>query len=156
MIAAMTKELVASIEDANEWWLLLEYEIPRRERRPDAIILAWDLIFVVEFKIGQTAFGSTDRWQAQSYALDIRDFHAASRDRFVTPILVASKARITNDDIFLTQDTSTPVVLPVETASELNLAHKILLIYQAFTSPTSRELIRKDGRIPITAHPYNY
>src|SRR5690606_9854264 len=31
-------------------------------------------------------------WQAEQYALDLRDFHEGSRDRYIIPILVATEA----------------------------------------------------------------
>lgn len=72
--------------------LLLEYVIPRRGRRADAILLTQDLIFVIEFKIGASTFSAADVAQVEDYALDLRDFHLASRDRTIVPILVATTA----------------------------------------------------------------
>lgn len=85
-------ELRASVPHSGDWWLLLEYEIPRRQRRPDVILLAGELILVLEFKVDGTQFLSADEWQVQSYALDLRDFHAASHERMIVPILVVTDA----------------------------------------------------------------
>src|SRR5262249_54401618 len=76
--------------ESSTWNLLLEFEIPRRGKRPDVILLASDVIFIIEFKIGGRAFEGGDRWQVLSYALDLRDFHAASLNRFIVPVLVAT------------------------------------------------------------------
>ncbi|MFB3431595.1 MAG: DUF2075 domain-containing protein [Phycisphaerales bacterium] len=77
----------ASLESAG---ILLEYEIPRRGKRIDVVLLIGDQILVIEFKTseGQTA---TALQQADDYALDIRDFHAASRDRGVHAVVVVSR-----------------------------------------------------------------
>ncbi|MDT8307480.1 MAG: DNA/RNA helicase domain-containing protein, partial [Anaerolineae bacterium] len=72
--------------------LLLEYIIPRRGKRADAILLLRDLIFVIEFKIGARTFAAPDIAQVEDYALDLRDFHLASRERVVVPVLVATAA----------------------------------------------------------------
>src|SRR6476646_9762107 len=44
-------ETVAAVGSAREWTLFLEFEIPRRQRRIDAIILMNSTIVVLEFKI---------------------------------------------------------------------------------------------------------
>jgi hypothetical protein len=79
---------------AAQWQLLLEYEIPRRDRRIDAVLLAHDVIFVLEFKVGATEFSAGDRWQTLAYSLDLRDFHEQSRDRRIIPILVVTDAHL--------------------------------------------------------------
>ena len=76
----------------EHWYIVLEYEIPRRSRRPDVVLLNSTTIIVVEFKIGARAFDSTSRWQATSYARDLRDFHAASHGRRIVPVLCAADA----------------------------------------------------------------
>ena len=76
----------------QDWFIILEYEIPRRSRRPDVILLNADTIFVVEFKIGSQAYDSMSCWQANSYARDLNDFHAESHGRRIVPILCATDA----------------------------------------------------------------
>ena len=53
LLGRLTTRLLAAIPQSSDWWLLLNYEDPRRGNRPDAILLAEDLIFVIEFKIAQ-------------------------------------------------------------------------------------------------------
>ena len=38
----------------GHWYIVLEYEIPRRSRRPDVVLLSPTTIFVIEFKVGAT------------------------------------------------------------------------------------------------------
>ena len=76
----------------QDWFIILEYEIPRRFRRPDVIILSSSTIFVVEFKVGSTNWDAASRWQVNSYARDLRDFHAESRNRRIVPILCVTGA----------------------------------------------------------------
>ena len=87
----MLKQQLAFPEFAH-WYIALEYEIPRRSRRPDVILLNSTTIFVVEFKIGSRNFDSASRWQVTSYARDLRDFHAESYGRNIVPILCATDA----------------------------------------------------------------
>lgn len=94
--AAMLKDAAAELALLNEssrgWHYYLEFEVPRRGRRIDAAILAHDLIFLLEWKIGAPSVQRGDLWQAEQYALDMRDFHEGSRDRLIVPLLIASRA----------------------------------------------------------------
>jgi hypothetical protein len=56
------------------------------------VLLAEDVIFVVEFKVGAVKFDSASKWQVEDYALDLRDFHVASEGRTIVPILVATES----------------------------------------------------------------
>ena len=76
----------------QDWFIILEYELPRRSRRPDVILLSSTTIFVVEFKVGALGYDAASCWQANSYARDLRDFHAESDRRRIVPILCATDA----------------------------------------------------------------
>ena len=88
----LLKEQLASPQ-LDHWYIVLEYEIPRRSRRPDVVLLNPTTIFVIEFKMSGQVFDSTSRWQVTSYARDLRDFHAESHDRNIVPILCATEAK---------------------------------------------------------------
>ena len=90
LLGRLAARLVEAIPQSREWSLLLEYEIPRRGNRPDAIVLAEDLIFVIEFKVGATGFSGDAEWQVISYALDLRDFHPASQSRTILPVVATA------------------------------------------------------------------
>ena len=75
-----------------DWFIVLEYEIPRRSRRPDVILLSSTSVFVMEFKIGAQDYDSASQWQTRSYAQDLRDFHAGSDGRRIVPVLCATNA----------------------------------------------------------------
>ncbi len=77
---------------SGNWHLLLEYPIPRRGKRIDAVILAGSLILVIEFKCGARKHDREARVQVEDYCLDLRDFHAESRKRTLVPILAATRA----------------------------------------------------------------
>jgi len=77
---------------ARDCYLLLEYPIPRRGKRIDAVILVHDIILVLEFKCGARTYDREARTQVEDYCLDLRDFHAESRRRVLVPFLVATNA----------------------------------------------------------------
>ncbi len=84
--------LLTSDATCSSWTLALEYEIPRRSKRIDTVLLTPNVVIVIEFKIGATTYARADLWQVQDYALDIHDFHEASALLSVQPVLVATDA----------------------------------------------------------------
>jgi len=89
---------------SDQWAILLEYPIPRRAKRIDAVIIAKNLIFVIEFKDGAKGYSSTDIMQVEDYCLDLRDFHFESNHKVIIPILLCSDAKDVNVDIAATND----------------------------------------------------
>jgi hypothetical protein len=67
------------------WRVLIEYPLLRLGRRIDAIILTGRAIFVLAFNHN----GVRGREQVEDNALDLQDFHAASRSYPIVPILVS-------------------------------------------------------------------
>ena len=80
------------LHHARNWQLILEYPIPRRGKRIDAVILAGGVILVLEFKCGARKYERSACVQVEDYCLDLRDFHRCSRHRVIVPILVATHA----------------------------------------------------------------
>jgi hypothetical protein len=87
-LQAVCTQLIAATGKASAWTILLEYEIARRGRRIDAVLLTNTVVVVLEFKVGLQAADSSSRWQAYEYGLDLRDFHGGSRDHPIVPIVV--------------------------------------------------------------------
>jgi hypothetical protein len=86
------RALLALVPDAAAWTLLFEYPLYRLRRRIDAILLTDQVIVVVEIKVGERIFRAEDVRQAEEYALDLRDFHAASHNRPLLPVLWCTNA----------------------------------------------------------------
>ncbi len=62
-------------------------------KRIDAVVLIGPVIFVLEFKIGESEFASHSIDQVFDYALDLKNFHEASHDKHIAPILIATNAK---------------------------------------------------------------
>jgi hypothetical protein len=90
VLRAAAIQLRHRLPASHDWQLVLEFEIPRSGRRADAVLLADDLILVVEFKVGEADFTAAARRQVEDYALDLADFHLLSHNRQIVPILVAT------------------------------------------------------------------
>src|SRR5690606_27847153 len=61
--------------------------------RIDVILLANDLIFVIEFKDKETKYTPDAINQVEDYSLDLRDFHKQSASLTLIPIVWASEAK---------------------------------------------------------------
>ena len=85
--------IVKILIEAKEWGLLLEYPIPRRGKRVDAILLAGSIIIVIEFKPSKS-YEAAEKRQVEDYALDLRDFHEESLGRTILPVLAAKNADV--------------------------------------------------------------
>ncbi len=72
--------------------LYLEFEVPRLGSRIDAVVLTGPAIIPIEFKCGETRYLTADYNQAWDYALDLKNFHQASHDAPIFPLLVATDA----------------------------------------------------------------
>lgn len=83
--------LSAKLPQAAHWGILLEFTIPRRQRRIDVVLLAGELIFVIEFKSGDSGSSSAGKRQVEDYALDLAYFHQPSHNRVIVPMLIAPK-----------------------------------------------------------------
>lgn len=120
---ALLKDAVQHIVDdeaaATAWALILEYEIPRRSRWIDGVLLVNGAVLVLEFKVGATTFDIAGVWQVQDYALDLRDFHLLSRGHTIFPVLIATKAA---HGAPLPPQDPTKLVAPVERACPRELA----------------------------------
>lgn len=72
--------------------ILLEYTIPRIGSRVDAVYIMSGIVFLLEFKIGSREYARHAVDQVTDYALDLKNFHKASHDRLLVPILISTKA----------------------------------------------------------------
>lgn len=82
-------ELCHRRPEALHWGLLLEFPIPRRQQRIDAVLFAGGLIFVLEFKSGTSGAAWSWGQQAEDYALDLAYFHAPSHRHTIIPAVIA-------------------------------------------------------------------
>lgn len=72
--------------------IIFEYTIPRMGKRVDVIILHANIIFLLEFKCGDTEYRQSTCDQVYDYALDLRNFQKESHDKLIVPVVVSTKA----------------------------------------------------------------
>ncbi len=95
--------------------VFLEFNIPRMGRRVDAVLIVGPVVFVIEFKIGEKVFDRSANDQVWDYALDLKNFHKASHDVAIVPILVITEAKSSPPAAF--QADSDGVYRPIHTSS---------------------------------------
>lgn len=72
--------------------VFFEFVIPRIGRRADVVVVINHLVFVLEFKVGESSFHRLAIDQVWDYALDLKYFHEPSRFVSIVPILIATRA----------------------------------------------------------------
>lgn len=120
--------LLRLFPESSNWTLLCEYSIPRRQKRLDAVILADDVIFCIEFKTEDKAHGLQPQRQVEDYALDLRDFHRESNARRIVPIVVVPKASSVKNSI---DGETLDIVRKVKLANAADLAQILVQSYNS-------------------------
>jgi hypothetical protein len=72
--------------------IFFEFSVPRLGKRIDVVVLLHEVIFVLEFKVGEAYFTRAAVDQVWDYALDLKNFHETSRERRVVPVLIGTAA----------------------------------------------------------------
>jgi hypothetical protein len=72
--------------------IFFEFNIPRMGRRIDVVLVSGPVIFAIEFKVGEKTFDRSAMDQVWDYGLDLKNFHEASHDASILPILIATEA----------------------------------------------------------------
>jgi hypothetical protein len=84
------RNLCETVPAAGCWRIMFEYVLPIVGQRVDCVLLADDVIYTIEYKGGDSASARAALNQAQEYALNLVDFHEASRGRTAIPIAVGA------------------------------------------------------------------
>ena len=72
--------------------IFFEFNIPRMGRRIDVALVIGPVVFAIEFKVGEKTFDRAAIDQVWDYGLDLKNFHEASHDASIIPILIATEA----------------------------------------------------------------
>ena len=95
------KEQLAFFPDGE---IAFEFTIPRMGHRVDAVLIIQGIIFLLEFKVGDDTYAKSTKDQVMDYALDLKYFHEASRDRTIVPIIVPTEAADQANTLALMED----------------------------------------------------
>jgi Uncharacterized conserved protein (DUF2075) len=92
------------LKEISDGDIFFEFSIPRMGSRVDVLLLISGVIFVVECKMGADSFESHAIDQVTDYALDLKNFHEGSHDKYVVPILISTKAASQNPNVVWSSD----------------------------------------------------
>ncbi len=93
-----------ALSSLREGGIAFEYTIPRIGVRIDNVLIYNGIIYVIEFKVGETTYHKHASQQVLDYALDLKYFHKASQTRKIVPILVCTHAPDADIDIQCDED----------------------------------------------------
>jgi len=85
--------------DAFNGQIYFEFAIPRMGKRVDNIIILNDIVFVIEFKVGDGGYEKNAIEQVIDYTIDLKNFHEGSHHLTLIPILIATNAGTVKESI---------------------------------------------------------
>lgn len=125
-------QLLKEILKNQEGHLFFEFSIPRMGKRVDCLLIIRNIVFVIEFKVGEKEFFNQDIEQVWDYALDLKNFHKPSHSLLLVPILVATRSK-TNSLEFITSSHHDNLINPLKT-NKKNLGFIITEVLNFFQS----------------------
>lgn len=93
--------------------LFFEFSIPRMGKRVDTLLIIKNIVFVLEFKVGESCFHNHDIEQVWDYALDLKNFHKMSHNTVIIPVLIATEAKNSFTEIIETSHND-KLTLPIK------------------------------------------
>lgn len=92
-----------TLQNIKNGQIYFEFSIPRMGKRVDNILIINDIIFVLEFKVGDNQYQKNSIEQVVDYCLDLQNFHEGSHNEKLIPILVSTNAK-SFENIFTNTD----------------------------------------------------
>ena len=86
----LLQEALRGLDSSGQ--VYFEYIIPRLGKRIDCVLLIKHVLFVLEFKVGESDFNAAALDQVWDYALDLKNFHESSHELPIAPLLIATEA----------------------------------------------------------------
>lgn len=93
--------------------IFFEFSIPRMGKRVDCLLIIENVVFVIEFKVGEIEYLSYNVDQVWDYALDLKNFHKPSHTAVIVPVLIATEAKDTFINIVTTSHDDN-LILPIK------------------------------------------
>ena len=95
------QDQLRSVENGD---IAFEYTIPRMGHRIDVVCIIRGLIFLLEFKVGDSEYRKSTADQVMDYALDLKYFHELSADRYIIPISIPTEAPAVCNEVSFMED----------------------------------------------------
>lgn len=128
--------------------IFFEYTIPRMGKRVDTLIIIQNIVFVIEFKVGENKFHNHQVEQVWDYALDLKNFHKASHNALIIPILIATESIKSYCEIaFTSHDDNLAIPLKIN-ANSLKSVIENAINFLKTDSPINVDEYVKSGYMP--------
>ena len=108
--------------------IIFEYTIPRMGKRVDVVVLYRNIVFLLEFKCGDTEYRQSTYDRVYDYALDLRNFQKESHNKLLVPIMVSTRAAAVTNEIFERES----VIEPLR-CNASNIADVIIAVAARYT-----------------------
>ena len=95
------QDQLRSVENGD---IAFEYTIPRMGHRIDIVCIIHGLIFLLEFKVGDSEYRKSTADQVMDNALDLKYFHELSADRYIIPISIPTEAPSVCNEVSFMED----------------------------------------------------
>lgn len=119
-----------TLQTINNGQIYFEFSIPRMGKRVDNVLIINDLIFVLEFKVGDNQYQKHSIEQVVDYCLDLQNFHEGSHHEKLIPVLISTKAEPT-ENVF---------------TSEANLFEPLKANQQNLSDIINKTLLQSNGK----------
>ena len=113
------KILKDTLQNFETGQIYFEFSIPRMGKRVDNVLIINDLIFVLEFKVGDKEYQKHSIEQVVDYCLDLQNFHEGSHHEKLIPILISTKAEATENIFEFTDNLFEPLKANQENLKEI-------------------------------------
>jgi hypothetical protein len=119
-----------TLQSFDNGQIYFEFSIPRMGKRVDNVLIINDLIFVLEFKVGDNQYQKHSIEQVVDYCLDLQNFHEGSHHEKLIPVLISTNAE------------------PIENVfkSEANLFEPLKANQQNLSDVINKTLLQSNGK----------
>lgn len=103
----LLQRVLKSVPDGS---IALEYTIPRIGERIDVVIACAGILYILEFKVGESSYPRHATDQVVDYALALKNFHQESFQKKIVPLVVCTHAPSKDYQLLMNPD---GVYLPI-------------------------------------------
>jgi hypothetical protein len=96
---AQIENLQDQLKEGLDGQVFFEFSVPRMGKRVDIILYVDNVVFVLEYKVGAKKHDLHSQDQVLDYALDLKNFHEGSHQKYIVPVLISTKAEASDNKI---------------------------------------------------------
>lgn len=123
--------LQGQLYSLNEGRIIFEYIIPRMGKRVDVVLLFKNIVFLLEFKCGDTEYQQSTVDQVLDYALDLKNFQKESHDKLIIPIVVSTEAASRDINLNIKDNVAEPIF-----CNKSNIVKAIQFVAHRYNEPS--------------------